>query len=210
MAHQTIWYYTDLPEKFVDILCEDFENNFAGEEQCSKIDGGNVDLTIRNSKNVWVSTNHWSSGFVWNYVQKANRDNFCYDLTCIDGESMQYTTYEKGQFYKWHNDAGLPALPRPERTASSSFSDEHLRYRDFLEENTRKIRKLSFVLQLSNPSDFRGGNLQIMDEYGKSYMAPRQRGTIILFDSRSMHRVLKVKEGVRKSLVGWVVGPRWK
>ena len=81
---------------------------------------------------------------------------------------------------------------------------------DFLNENTEMVRKLSFVLQLSDPDDYEGGNLQLLDEAGKSYIAPRQRGTMILFDSRTMHRVLKVKSGVRKSIVGWTVGPRWK
>ena len=38
----------------------------------------------------------------------------------------------------------------------------------------------------------------------------RQRGAIILFDSRTRHRVLKVRKGVRRSIVGWVLGPRWK
>ena len=33
---------------------------------------------------------------------------------------------------------------------------------------------------------------------------------MILFDSRTQHRVLKVKSGVRKSIVGWTVGPRWR
>ena len=72
------------------------------------------------------------------------------------------------------------------------------------------VRKLSFVLQLSDPDDYEGGNLQLLDEGGKSYIAPRQRGTMILFDSRTQHRVLKVTKGCRKSLVGWTVGPRWK
>ena len=31
-----------------------------------------------------------------------------------------------------------------------------------------------------------------------------------LFDSRTQHRVLPVKSGLRKSIVGWTVGPRWK
>ena len=39
----------------------------------------------------------------------------------------------------------------------------------------------------------------------KSYITPRQRGTIVLFDSRTQHRVLKVTKGVRKSIVGWTV-----
>ena len=45
---------------------------------------------------------------------------------------------------------------------------------------------------------------------GKSYIVPRKRGTIVLFDSRTQHRVLKVTKGTRKSIVGWTVGPRWK
>ena len=52
--------------------------------------------------------------------------------------------------------------------------------------------------------------MQLLDEMGNSYFVPRKRGTIVLFDSRTMHRVLKVKKGVRKSIVGWTVGPRWK
>ena len=84
------------------------------------------------------------------------------------------------------------------------------RAQDFVNENLELVRKLSFVVQLSNPEDYEGGNLQLLAEDGKSYFAPRQRGTIVIFDSRTQHRVLKVTKGQRKSLVGWVVGPRWK
>ena len=79
-----------------------------------------------------------------------------------------------------------------------------------MNENTELVRKLSFSLQLSDPDDYEGGNVQFLDENGKSYFAPRQKGSIILFDSRTQHRVLKVTKGTRKSIVGWVVGPRWK
>ena len=56
----------------------------------------------------------------------------------------------------------------------------------------------------------KGGNLQLLDEAGNSYIAPRKRGTVILIDSRTQHRVLKVTKGTRKSLVGWTVGKRWR
>ena len=49
-----------------------------------------------------------------------------------------------------------------------------------------------------------------IDESNKNYIAPRQKGSLIIFDSRTKHRVCKVRSGVRKSIVGWVVGPRWK
>ena len=81
---------------------------------------------------------------------------------------------------------------------------------DFVSENIESVRKLSFVVQVSNPDDYEGGNLQLLDEADNSYIAPRKRGTVILFDSRTRHRVLPVKSGLRKSVVGWVVGPRWK
>jgi len=56
-------------------------------------------------------------------------------------------------------------------------------------------------LLLSDPDTYEGGNLQLLDQSGKSYVAPRQRGTIILFDSRAQHRVQKVTKGVRKVLL---------
>ena len=70
--------------------------------------------------------------------------------------------------------------------------------------------KISFAMQLSDPDDYEGGNVQLLAEDGSSYLVPRHRGTICLFDSRTQHRVLKVRKGTRKSIVGWVVGPRWK
>jgi PKHD-type hydroxylase len=119
---------------------------------------------------------------------------------------MQYTKYEKGEFYNWHNDAGLANQYKPVSVGNRANGLAQ----DYLNEKVEMVRKLSFVLQLSDPDEYEGGNLQLLNEAGKSYIAPRNRGTIILFDSRTQHRVLKVKEGVRKSLVGWTVGPRWK
>ena len=94
--------------------------------------------------------------------------------------------------------------------SNGDHKDTDKKQQDFMNENTELVRKLSFSLQLSDPDDYEGGNVQLLDETGKSYIAPRQRGCIILFDSRTQHRVLKVTKGTRKSIVGWVVGPRWK
>ena len=58
--------------------------------------------------------------------------------------------------------------------------------------------------------DYEGGNVVLINEHGKKYVTPRQRGTIVLFDSRANHCVTKVRSGVRKSIVGWVVGPHWR
>lgn len=211
MAWQSIWYYTDIPNKIVDIIEEDLSEKFDNCLQDSRVGEGNygtVDKEKRNAKNSWIPTNHWVSGFVWHYVQKANRENFLYDLTNIDGESLQYTVYGEDQYYGWHSDQGISTFYKP--ISSGNREDSPKLASDFLNTNTEYVRKLSFSLLLSDPDSYEGGNLQIMDEGGKSYIAPRQRGVIILFDSRSQHRVQKVTKGVRKSIVGWVCGKRWR
>lgn len=211
MALQSIWYYTNLPNKIIETIEEDLAENFDQQLQDSRVgdgDYGTVDKDKRNAKNAWVPTNHWIAGFVWHYVQRANRENFQYDLSNIDGESMQYTVYGQGEYYGWHNDQGIATFYKPVSQGNRGHGEEI--YQDFVNKNCEMVRKLSFSLLLSDPETYEGGNLQLLDEAGKSYIAPRQRGTIILFDSRTQHRVQKVTKGVRKSLVGWVVGNRWR
>ena len=211
MAYQSTWYFTDLNPKIIEIIEEDLAKNFDFQLQDSKVgegDYGTVDKDVRNAKNAWVPTSHWIGGFVWHYIQRANRENFLYDLSNIDGESIQYTVYGEGEYYGWHNDSGLATHYRPMVSGNRGSGD--LIATDFINSNCEMVRKLSFSLLLSDPETYEGGNLQFLDETGRSYFAPRQRGTIILFDSRTQHRVLKVTKGVRKSLVGWTVGPRWK
>ena len=206
MAYQSIWYFSDLPKDVVEILDRDLYTRFDNEMDESRLHGDTIDKNKRNSKNAWIPTNHWISGFLWHYIQKANRDNFLYDLSHIDGESMQYTRYGEGEFYNWHNDAGLATQFKP----TAVGNDNEKLTQDYVPQMTEHVRKLSFSLQLSDPDDYEGGNVVLLDEAGRRYVAPRQRGTIVLFDSRTQHRVCKVRKGVRKSIVGWVVGPRWK
>ena len=142
-----------------------------------------VDLEVRDSKIAWVSSNHWIAGFCYHYVLQANESNFGYDIKPFGDRYLQYTSYSEGEHYNWHVD-----------TIKKEDS----------------IRKLSFSLQLSDPEDYSGGELQFIDEGDKLFFAPKDRGTIIIFDSRIKHRVMKVRSGCRKSLVGWVEGPKWK
>ena len=212
MAYQSIWYFTDLPKDVVEILDKDLYDNFDNKMEDSKLHGDQLNKDKRNSKNTWISTNHWIAGFLWHYVQKANRENFLYDLSHIDGENMQYTRYGEGEYYNWHNDSSIAVHYKPQTSGiagGDSINNQNVHI-DYLNKNTEFVRKLSFTLQLSDPDEYEGGNVQLMNDAGKKYIAPRQRGTIVLFDSRTPHRVLKVKKGTRRSIVGWVVGPRWK
>lgn len=207
MACQSVWYFTNLPEKIINILEEDLIEHFDSNLQESKLSGDIINKSKRDSKNAWVPSDHWITGFLWHYVMKANRENFNYELTNLDCESVQYTHYNVGQYYKWHNDAGLQQL---QTFGKTDTVDLQKNASDFVTKNSEMLRKLSFVLQLSSADDYEGGNLQLMDDSGETYFAPRARGCMILFDSRALHRVTKVKSGYRKSLVGWVAGPRWK
>jgi len=205
MAFLTMWYETQLPEEVVDILVKDISDvdQFAEE---SRLHGDDVDKVIRDSNNVWVPTSHWIGGFVWHYIQRVNRENFRYDLTGIDGENMQYTHYGPGQFYDWHIDAGMDIFYKPQIVNGSGMNCAE----DNINIAGEVVRKLSFTLQLSDASEYTGGEVQFLDNARNTFFAPKTRGTLILFDSRTPHRVRKVKSGLRKSLVGWAVGPRWK
>ena len=205
MAYLATWSTTSLPLEIVDILENDIKS-FDKDVQDSKVSGQKVIKSIRNSKNAWIPTEHWIGGWIWYYVQKANRENFLYDITDIDGGSLQYTHYDIGEFYNWHQDGDIDTAFQPRIGVSST---ENLG-QDQVFAKGECVRKLSFALQLSNPEDYRGGEVEFIDNSNKRFFAPKQRGTLIVFDSRTKHRVRKIKEGTRKSIVGWVVGPRWK
>jgi len=205
MAFLTTWYHTDLPKDVIDLLEKDIQK-FDSVSQESKLQGDTIDKIIRDSKNAWIPTSHWIGGFIWHYIERTNRENFCYDLTAIDGETIQYTQYGTGQFYNWHIDAGIDSAYKPQQIVGSGVNSSQ----DQVTMNGEYVRKLSFSLQLSNPEEYSGGEVQFLDNSRNTYFAPKQKGTLIMFDSRTPHRVRKVKSGIRKSLVGWVVGPRWK
>ena len=94
-------------------------------------------------------------------------------------EGIQFTTYETGNFYRYHMDLGVRGW--------SVF------------------RKLSATVQLSDPADYEGGQLVLMSPEGKA-MASRERGSVVVFPSYVWHQVRPVKRGVRHSLVQWVSG----
>jgi len=206
MAFPTVWYVTGLPKEMIDIVDRDVSQFDNQVEQSTLMGPEKDDTTMRNSKNFWISTNHWIGGWLWYYIQKANRENFMYDVTDIDSGSIQYTHYGPGEFYNWHRDQFVDTFYNRKIVPNS----ENNLGEDEMIIQGENVRKLSFIVQMSDPHDYSGGEVQFYDEGGSWYMAPKQRGTMIVFDSRVKHRVRKIKSGMRKSLVGWVVGPRWK
>ena len=207
-AFQSIWYFTGLPDEVVKIVERELVEDFDKDVKSSPVNllVGEGFNKVRNAKHSWVASSHWMGGFLWHYIERANRENFLYDLKGLDSEHIQYTVYDEGEYYDWHNDGGLTTLYKPQFIGNSTDGVGD----DFVNQNKELVRKLSFSLQLSNPEDYEGGELELVNETGESYVAPKTQGCLVLFDSRTRHRVRTVTKGTRKSLVGWVLGPRWK
>ena len=51
MALQSVWYYTDLPDKIIDTIEEDLSNNFEDKMGDSKLYGDALNKEKRNSQN---------------------------------------------------------------------------------------------------------------------------------------------------------------
>ena len=111
---------------------------------------------------------------------QANGNHFGYEGMRIT-EPAQFTEYPKGGFYDWHMDS------------DTAFAHEPT------------VRKISMTLLLSNPSEFKGGELQFMDK--ATTARDLKQGQAIFFASFLRHRVAPVTKGVRRSLVMWFGGP---
>lgn len=213
MAYQTYWYKTDLPQDIIDIIIKDLEKyNVRDSLEESTLLGGVIDPTRRKSKNTWIHSSYWLCGYLWFYINKINEENFKYDLTGIDNDNIQYTQYEVGEFYNWHVDTSIRDLYEFSslKTTAVNEDNQENQFKQFLKANTQVVRKLSFTVQLSDPDSYEGGEVQMIDDNDNLYTIPKEKGAIVAFDSRVKHRVRKVTKGVRRSLVGWCVGPRWR
>ena len=99
-------------------------------------------------------------------------------------EPAQFTEYPKGGFYDWHMDLNA-----------------------FGQTGQHPIRKISMTCLLSDPSEFKGGDLAFDDSKSKITL---QQGQAVFFASFMKHRVEPVKKGIRRSLVMWFGGTPFK
>jgi len=153
-------------------------------------EGGDLKVNIRDSQITWIephAQSEWLFRKICEIVSIINNDKFQFEL---DGfPSFQYTTYSEGGFYDWHIDADV----------QNSFGPKH--------------RKLSFSLLLSDPeTEFTGGDFQLMLHGNPNNVdiAKMKKGDVVVFPSFVPHKVDKVTSGKRKSLVWWVLGPKFK
>lgn len=187
---------TKIPNELVNLIHSSIENTNSPWRDAMVQDPSDGQYKIiesyRNSHHKWVETDRWECAYVWYYLDRLNKQYFGYQLDTYDSGELQYTKYDVGQHYDWHVDES--------RGLIDPVSGE----------KNKNIRKLSFTLQLSEPSDYDGGDLIFQDfATGQQTTASREKGSLIVFDSRVRHKISPVTRGTRHALVGWLVGNSW-
>jgi len=151
----------------------------------------------RNSDLVWLN-DVWIYKELHPYLRTANKNagwNYDWDWS----ESCQFTKYKLNQYYDWHCDS----WPKP-------YEEEG--------PEQGKIRKLSMTCQLTDGSEYTGGELEfdfrnndppkISNIQKCKEILPK--GSIVVFPSFVWHRVKPVTSGTRYSLVVWNLGKPFK
>lgn len=152
---------------------------------------GKLDTNTRKTDIAWIRRNidnDWFFSRIEAAGNKLNSKFFGFDIETL--QIIQYTIYEEeGSHYNWHWDC---------------YVGNKL---DNLEVNVQ--RKLTGVIQLSDASEYEGGNLELLP-CGTLNTIEKKKGLSIFFPSFLLHRVEPVTKGSRKTLVVWFTGPDWK
>ena len=151
-------------------------------DQATTFDG-NKD-NVRKSEVAWLYPNketEWIYRRMTDIITTLNNKFFQFELFGIT-EGFQFTKYTApGGKYGRHIDKGV----------------------------NMTVRKLSFSVQLSDPEDYKGGDLSLyFKEKGETMN--KEQGTVVCFPSYVLHEVTPVTQGTRFSLVSWVTGKPFK
>jgi PKHD-type hydroxylase len=181
--HLNYYYFVDAftPKEIIEIR----QIGDALPQQRGSVIGDNIEETeYRVSDISWIpneSKYGWLFDKLSEYAYVANKNMWNFDIWGY-GDELQYTTYyDNGGHYDWHADLG-PGISN---------------------------RKMSMVLQLSDPGEYDGGELQF-NNGGGILSVERKLGVLCFFPSFLLHRVTPVTAGVRKSLVTWYCGSNFR
>jgi PKHD-type hydroxylase len=184
------WSGAFTPEDIDEIIKIGDRLEFLQAKVGSSKDGGIDDPKIRNSKVSWIHPEQdtaWLFNKMAEIIARINTDKFQFELSHID--AFQYTTYTEGGFYGWHIDGDF----------KDTFGSNH--------------RKLGISVILSDPeTEFTGGEFQLIPGGNPEqiHSTKVKRGDILVFPAFVPHQVTQVESGKRRSLVCWVLGPKFK
>jgi PKHD-type hydroxylase len=157
-----------------------------------------ADLKKTRDSNVAWLEDKWIYDEIQPFIHEANKNagwNFEWDWS----EPCQFTKYKLNQHYSWHCDS----------FAETYNSPHNLNFHN-------KTRKLSVTCSLSDPKDYKGGELEFQFRNQGDPTITRKcieilpRGSIVVFPSFVWHRVKPVTKGTRYSLVVWNLGYPFK
>ena len=180
------WYVWDAEVSETD--CEQIKSLFHVEDkQTGKVGDDSTDKKIRQSTVVGLQygsdDNERINTLIEKYIVMANTECFGFDLNGF--KEFQIAEYTAGGHYNNHFDMRL--------------------------DNRASVRKLGITVQLSDPTEYAGGEFMFSDDIGTpSQDIIKQKGTVVVFPSFLYHRVMPVSRGRRYSLVGWYEGNNWK
>lgn len=145
------------------------------------------DHDIRRADIAWLDDlpeGAWLMDRLIGTIVEANRNRFGFDIAEF-AESAQIARYgaERQGHFDWHSDIGAGVLAAK--------------------------RKLTIVVQLSDPDAYEGGALELWPD-SNVHQAPRMQGMATVFPSFVLHRVTPVTAGTRWSLTLWAHGPAFR
>ena len=180
-----------LSTELLDQLEQTLDNSPEEVRVASTLNQGKQVVTpVRVSHIKWIrpnENNEWIFNFMNGLIDEVNSTYFGFNLNGYD--SFQYTSYlgdEEGH-YGWHMDMHL------------TNNVDLFRY---------GVRKLSMSFLVNN--GYEGGHFELNTGTQESPVRIQaKRGDAIFFPSYMCHRVTPVIDGTRKSLVVWVLGPKF-
>jgi len=197
------WYFQSaIPPKICDDIIEYGKSQqeqiaLTGDYKPDSVSKDDIkDVSKKRKSNIVWMDDPWIYKEIHPYIHTANQNagwNFQWDHS----ESCQFTKYKKGQYYDWHCDGWDQPYNNPEAPSSHG-----------------KIRKLSVTVTLSDPKDYKGGELEFdfrnLDPDKKRNVKKcteiLPKGSLVVFPGFVWHRVCPVKSGERNSLVIWNLG----
>ena len=174
---------------FENTVCETIISIF--KDQCiwseatlaSSKPGPRYDPNIRRGKTILLNETQMDRF----PIIRKNTDSLVEQLELYNNKNGQHTITEimfqvteykaeSQDFFGWHNDTPEKKIPR---------------------------RLVSASLQLSDPKNYEGCDLQLKNfDHDKI----KNQGTVVIFDSRHIHRVTPITQGERYALVVWATG----
>lgn len=122
----------------------------------------------------------------FNALVAANDLNFGFPNIFVE-DGLYVNEYLKGDYRTWHFDG--------------CYTDGELTWINDILKKRNRSRVLTMVVQMNDPSEFKGGKLEI---FGVKDVPALEQGDAIAFPAYWYHQVSKVVKGQRYSLCGFM------